>query len=340
MSISINVSIHELKQHGRFQLSYFNPVSRRRIRKKFKLEAEAKKYAENLKTQFQANGTNMTSTHSVAVWMESYLKLNPRALIKRLGEPLFLGFLEEYCEMPVMNIDREQLLTWITELQRVRNYSTKTMGNVRSSINQFFQYIVDSKALQTNPMASIKCIKGLPPRERIILTEAEVKELLPLVKLASADLVYPVVFLLVHTGARLDEILTLKWHDVHFDLGAVQLLWTKNGEDRLIQVSNDVLSFLRSLPQDHENVVLSQYKQQWTHSQYRKQFNKFRRKIGFHKYWCNHVLRHSFATNYLIQGGNMLQLQKILGHKTLQMTVGLYGKIKASDVQNVSPFDF
>ena len=158
-----------------------------------------------------------------------------------------------------------------------------------------------------------------PTKDKTALTESEIKDLLLKLKAASPDLIYPVVFLLAHTGARLDEILTLKWKDVNFENGTIQLLWTKNGEDRLIQVSDEVLAFLGVLRHDHENVVVSQYKKAWTHSQYRKQFNKFRRKINFHLYWCNHVLRHSFATNYLKQGNDMLQLQQILGHKTLQM---------------------
>ena len=101
-----------------------------------------------------------------------------------------------------------------------------------------------------------------------------------------------------------------------------------------------MLSFLKAQPQLNDYVVLSQYQKPWSRSIYRKQFNKFRQKIGFHKYWCNHVLRHSFTTNYLLAGGDMLQLQKILGHKTLTMTVDLYGQIEAKDVQNVSPFNF
>ena len=34
-----------------------------------------------------------------------------------------------------------------------------------------------------------------------------------------------------------------------------------------------------------------------------------------------HVLRHSFASHFMMNGGNILTLQKILGHSTLAMTI-------------------
>ena len=188
-----------------------------------------------------------------------------------------------------------------------------TVGTERFA-NQFFQFIVDSRALGLNPMAEVKPIAGLPPKDRTVLTESEIIDLLAKIKVLSPDLAYPVVFLMAHTGARLGEIQKLKWKDVHFELSAIQLLGTKNGDDRLIQVSDEVLDFLKSLPKIGDSVVVSQYQKPWTRAQYRKQFNKVRSKLKFKKYWCNHILRHSFATNYLKSGGDMNQLQKILGH--------------------------
>ncbi len=35
----------------------------------------------------------------------------------------------------------------------------------------------------------------------------------------------------------------------------------------------------------------------------------------------SHVLRHTFASRFVMNGGNILTLQKILGHTTLAMTM-------------------
>lgn len=46
-----------------------------------------------------------------------------------------------------------------------------------------------------------------------------------------------------------------------------------------------------------------------------------------------HVLRHTFATHYMIDDGNILHLQKMLGHKTLAMTM-MYAKFSPSYLQD------
>ncbi|EIU3360095.1 tyrosine-type recombinase/integrase, partial [Pseudomonas aeruginosa] len=36
---------------------------------------------------------------------------------------------------------------------------------------------------------------------------------------------------------------------------------------------------------------------------------------------ASHALRHTFASHFMMNGGNILTLQKILGHSTLTMTM-------------------
>ncbi len=37
--------------------------------------------------------------------------------------------------------------------------------------------------------------------------------------------------------------------------------------------------------------------------------------------WRIFVLRHTFASHFIMNGGNLLTLQKILGHQSIQMTM-------------------
>ena len=55
-----------------------------------------------------------------------------------------------------------------------------------------------------------------------------------------------------------------------------------------------------------------------------------------------HLFRHTFAKNFILAGGGMLQLQAILGHSTLDMTrkyVNLYGKDVHRDFDRLNPLN-
>jgi len=66
---------------------------------------------------------------------------------------------------------------------------------------------------------------------------------------------------------------------------------------------------------------------------------RFKKHFPNGKNWGPHALRHSFAFNFLKQGGNMYQLQAILGHKSIDVTVDTYGQIAAQDVENACPYE-
>jgi site-specific recombinase XerD len=57
------------------------------------------------------------------------------------------------------------------------------------------------------------------------------------------------------------------------------------------------------------------------------------------KPWGCHDFRHSFAFNFLKRGGDMYALKAILGHKSIGLTVDLYGHFTAEHVERVSPYD-
>jgi integrase/recombinase XerD len=55
------------------------------------------------------------------------------------------------------------------------------------------------------------------------------------------------------------------------------------------------------------------------------------REAGIEKPVYPHVFRHSFATEWLRRGGNIISLQRILGHSDLTMIQGVYSHLDTSD---------
>ena len=90
----------------------------------------------------------------------------------------------------------------------------------------------------------------------------------------------------------------------------------------------------------HEPLIINEKSERLLRSQLERLMNKFKAFFPIAgKNWSSHSLRHSFAYNFLKKGGQMYQLQAILGHKTIGMTVDLYGQLQAQDIENPSPYE-
>lgn len=126
---------------------------------------------------------------------------------------------------------------------------------------------------------------------------------------------YRVIYVLCHTGARKNEIRLLKWSQLDFATGFINLHHTKNGEDRSIAMNERLKQFLLDLPKDQEHVFLNRKGLLISPWQVDNALNKLQKKFADMKKFRCHDLRHSFAYNYLLKGGNMYSLQQILGHK-------------------------
>lgn len=112
------------------------------------------------------------------------------------------------------------------------------------------------------------------------------------------------------TGARWGEAEALTLSRVQD--GKVTFSKTKSGKNRSVPVSQKLF--------DEIVVHLNQY------GEFTSSIGAFRRAlkaadIELPKGQAAHVLRHSFASHFMMSGGNILTLQKILGHSSINMTM-------------------
>lgn len=332
--IEVKVGIHKLNR-GRFQTRYRDPRTRKIKRNKFSTRKLALAHAKLIREEILGHGLGPASRQTVGAWMKRYEEHDPKPFMQRLGKYVRGSFMAKLELREVGSVAPQDVVDWMTGLQRERNLSPYTIPNLRCAANKFFNFVKDSGAIRVNPVTEIKAkVKrdAIPRRRRVILKEEKLGELLGHLRLHSASRIFPIVFFLIKTGARVEEALNLRWDRVNFENKTVHFLKTKNASDRLIQVPPEVLDLLRSLKNSSTHVFLNWLGKPWTTGQYQKQYQTVKRKFHLGCYWNNHNLRHSYAVNFLKAGGDIIELQHHLGHRDLSMTVNLYGKIESEEL--------
>lgn len=339
--IDFEVKIHNTGD-GKFQTKYLDPKTGIRKRKKFETLKEAKLYKQQIESGLKNRGLSAFSDLRISQAMKLYIECFPHAIV-RSRKNQFSAFIETFSAYKVCELNVNDLRQWFEERKQLKNLSDRTLLRIRSQFFGFFEFLVDENYLMSNPLKKLKFKRfDTPRRTRVILSIDEVKEMLKNAKTFDEKNLFPFLYTLANTGARRSEILNLRREEVDFETGLIHLKHTKNGHERFIRMSLGLVELLKMKLSSHtyDFVFENDLGKQLHRSELARLMVKFKHFFPLDKDWGCHSLRHSFAYNFLKRGGEMYQLQAILGHRGIQVTVDLYGQLKAQDIENPSPYNF
>ncbi len=145
-------------------------------------------------------------------------------------------------------------------------------------------------------------------------------------------------------GLRIGEACALRVEDIDSKRMLIRVRHAKGSKQRYTVLSQQLLLVLREywkvdrppewlFPNEGKSPHISPEK-------VRQVFRKVREEVGLAK-WCTpHTLRHSFATHLLESGEELVVIQALLGHSTIQTTT-TYTHVRTDHLAKViSPFDF
>lgn len=140
---------------------------------------------------------------------------------------------------------------------------------------------------------------------------------------ASNDTKYlkPLIIFAVNTGCRKSEILSLKWSDV--DLNHAKRIYirtSKNGESKEVPINNGLEECLKGIVPHKESKYVFCDADGNKFGDIRKTFYKVCRRIGLTDFHF-HDLRHTYASHLVMANVNLTTVAKLMGHKTLAMTM-------------------
>jgi integrase len=123
---------------------------------------------------------------------------------------------------------------------------------------------------------------------------------------------------------RKGEILSLRWDQVNWEKRHILLTDTKNSEPRRVPIDKMLLHELAEQRQrvNKSELVFPSFDRDGNVVSLKDVKGAFGRvlKDASITNFRFHDLRHTFASHYMMSGGNLYTLAKILGHKDIKMT--------------------
>jgi integrase len=259
-------------------------------------------------------------------------------------------------------IDHEAVQAWIGELH-ASGMSGAAVRKIAVVFSGVLDLAVRSKRLQANPADGVELPRANSKRKRYITAQqvevlAEAAATLPpdrprLMSDPSFAQYRIVVFVLAYCGLRWSEIAALKINNVDIarrritigaavvEVDGVGLVWgtPKSHETRWVAIPQFLASELRDHIGDGEPDALL-----FTSPEGGVLRNRNARRAWFNRAataagaagLTPHELRHTAASLAISSGANVKAVQRMLGHASAAMTLGLYADLFEDDLETVA----
>lgn len=198
-----------------------------------------------------------------------------------------------------------------------------TINRYFASLSACLGYAVkELEWLDENPIEKITRKKETKGRVRF-LSDDERERLLEVCRKSSSEELYLAVILALTTGARQMEIMGASWSQVDWKRKSMTLEQTKNGERRALPLVGEAFELLKERAKvrrvDTDLIFPATGRGKvGTPINLRKPWETALKEAGIEDFrW--HDLRHTCASYLAMNGVSLLEISKILGHRTLQM---------------------
>lgn len=247
---------------------------------------------------------------------------------------------------PVDSVTSDALDEFVLFLRE--NYKCKdiTINSYLRSMRAFFYYCMEENYM---PQFKIRMIKA-EKKIKEIYTDAELERLLkkPDMGTCSFSTYKTWVFenYLLATGNRISTALNVQIKDVDFDNAVIHLKKTKNRKQQIIPLSRSLAEILEEYlvvrdGSPDEYLFCGAYGFKGNIRTFQDLVASYNNQRGVEKTSC-HLFRNTFAKHWILSGGDVFRLQKILGHSDLTVTrqyVEMFGADLQMDFERFNPLD-
>jgi integrase len=249
---------------------------------------------------------------------------------------------DEMRRVPLAKLDKDRIVAWRKALRRVDGepMAPASVNAIMVALTACLTYAVEQDFIAKNPAHGIKNLRVKNPQSPTsgYLWIRDLADVPRLLANCGSESTRTIVATLLGTGLRLDECLHLRASDVDLDQRLIHVQRgrkgpTKSGRDRHVPIGDSVLPVLAARvklagkggllwpgeARDERGRAKPLVKVTvW------RAFKGALTRAGMDNEMSPHDLRHTFATHYLINGGDIFRLSRILGHASVTETEKTY----------------
>lgn len=237
-----------------------------------------------------------------------------------------LNRFENLLSKPVNEITRLMFEMELDRIQEVRGLTDGTRNRYQAAFSSLYKFLARHKDFKQysliNPTKDVP--RGKEGKGRMLFLEKDQQaQLLQACKDSGWNGLYLLVYMLLLTGSRRNEIARLRWENVDLKEGIIQLVKTKNGTDHAIKLPAVAIKMLKEWK-------ISQPVSNWV---FQHRTDPRRAMTNFDHYWREakekanmpnelrvHDLRHTTASTMLQDGYSLEDIKATLNHKSIMMT--------------------
>lgn len=247
---------------------------------------------------------------------------------------------------PINSVTSAAIDDFILYLKENNKCNDTTINSYLRSIRAFLYYCMEESYLLSFNVCMIRSEKKI----KETYSNAELERLLtkPDINTCSFSTYKTWVFenYLLGTGNRLSTALNVRIKDIDFYNNTIILVKTKNRKQQIIPLSQSLAEILVGYleirgnnPDDY--LFCNIYGEKGNIRSFEDLVAKYNHERGVEK-TSIHLFRHTFAKHWILQGGDIFRLQKILGHSDLSVTkeyVQMFGQDLQMDFEKFNPLD-
>ena len=204
--------------------------------------------------------------------------------------------------------------------------SPNTVNRELANLSHMLRIAIRWGYANVNVVSDVQKMR-ISERNPRFLSQEEVQRLL---QSAKSSYIYPLTMTAIHTGMRKSELLNLKWSDISFDRETVtvqaKIDWhTKNYRARTIQLTPALYKVLYEHKERCEGLgIQSEYVFTYRGDRIKNGVDRTLRKVvkaaGLENMTL-HTLRHTFASQLVMAGVPLRDVQELMGHRSFETTL-------------------